>query len=257
MPTVATPAQHVGRPSGINQVGTVVSVSGLSVLEAGGPNFERTTVFTFSAMSISITDASAYASQQIYDFPRGKIQILGGSSYLAFTTTSTIASTLNSGVTVQYGFGSAAASATTLASTMIDVLPGIGHTVPTFTSSTTINVASTAVTSHVGAFTSITALTAGIGTANNSLQDCTSSYSEAAVENNFEDVAQKINEIIARLNGMGNALQILDGSITAKDLYLNLAVGTGGDIDADATVTVSGTLVLRWTNLGVWDFPYA
>lgn len=154
----------------------------------------RQLTLTLTNVPLSVTDASAYGSVKLLTLPEGQITLLSGiAKALAFTTTSAIASTLNSGVTVQYGLGTAAASATTLATTMINVAPGSGQTVPTFTSSTTINVASTAVNSILAAPTN------------------------------------------------------LDGTGTALPIYLNVAVGTATDIDGDATLTVSGTVILTFT----------
>lgn len=193
----------IGRraPRGLDDVGTIVSLAGLTVKHYNTGAGQFKSVFTFSAFALSITDSLAYSGVKIYDFPKGKIHFKAAVSYLAFTTTSVIASTLNSGVTVSYGFGTVTASSATLATTMINVLAGTGQTVPTFTSSTTINVASTAVTHHT----------------------------------------------------LANPIPI-DGSATALDLYFNLAVPTATDIDADATLTVTGTLVLEWSNLGGYDF---
>lgn len=138
-----TPTIGKNRPSELlmDQVGTVTSLPGLKVEECGeGPI--RQSIFTFTAMSHVLSDTNAYSSQKIYTFPKGVITIVGSVGMLTFTTTTAIASTLNASKTVQWGLGSAAASATTLATTMIDMLPGSGQTVPTFTSSATINVAS-------------------------------------------------------------------------------------------------------------------
>lgn len=57
-----------------------------------------------------------------------------------------------------------------------------------------------------------------------------------------------------------SALIAIDGSATALPLFLNLGVPTvgGADIDADVPdggVTVTGTLVILWSNLGGFDFP--
>lgn len=41
-----------------------------------------------------------------------------------------------------------------------------------------------------------------------------------------------------------------DGTGTAKDAFLNIAVAEATDIDANATVTVSGTLIITWVDLG-------
>lgn len=41
-----------------------------------------------------------------------------------------------------------------------------------------------------------------------------------------------------------------DGTATAKDVFLNTAYATTTDVDADATQTISGTVVITWVNLG-------
>lgn len=46
------------------------------------------------------------------------------------------------------------------------------------------------------------------------------------------------------------AAAFFDGTGTAKDLYLNTAYATTGDVDGDATQTISGTVVITWQNLG-------
>lgn len=189
-------------PRGLDDLGSLVSgLTGIGVKHYSSDGTNVTSVFTFTAFPITIPDATAYVGTKIYDFPRGWIHIQSACSYLTFTTTSAIAGTLNSGVTVSYGFGTVTASNVTLATTMINVLAGTGLTVPTFTSSTTINVASAAVTHAT----------------------------------------------------LGNPLP-LNGSATALDLYFNIAVPTATDIDADATITCTGTLVVKWTNIGGWDF---
>lgn len=140
---VATPPVRKDRHRRFDQVGTVVAKSGLSHDEFGsGYGPFNCTVFTLDAMAMTITDALAYASQQLYNFPTGLIRVYDAVGALTLTTTSAIASTLNSGVTVNWGLGTAAASAATLATTMINILPGTSGTLPAFTSSTVINVAS-------------------------------------------------------------------------------------------------------------------
>jgi hypothetical protein len=63
------------------------------------------------------------------------------------------------------------------------------------------------------------------------------------------------------LDGAGSALSTastadvagavtLDGTTTPVDLYLNLALATGADIDADGTLTVTGMITLLWENWG-------
>lgn len=141
MSTFPTPTIRRDRPTGSKQAGTVVAASGLTCTEFGFGPF-RCTEFVFDSFAITITDALAYVGTKIYDFPVGVIHVLDASGAFTLTTTSAIASTLNSGVVVNWGVGSATASAATLANAMIDMLPGDSATLPAFASSTTIDVAS-------------------------------------------------------------------------------------------------------------------
>jgi hypothetical protein len=172
-------------------VGDVPSVSGLSSKTDGGPGgFYRTTI-TLNDVSQTVVNGTEYQGTKIYDFPECRMYVIGAVATLRQKTTSTIASTLNSGVTGAIGVGTATASATTLATTMQDIIPTTA-----FTSSTTINVAGTAVTAVLA------------------------------------------------------SPAVFDGTATAKDLFLNTAYATTGDVDADATQTISGTIVVTWVNLG-------
>jgi len=51
------------------------------------------------------------------------------------------------------------------------------------------------------------------------------------------------------LKGVNTATAFLDGTATAADVYLNLAVPDAGS-SADDTVAVSGTITITWINLG-------
>ena len=42
---------------------------------------------------------------------------------------------------------------------------------------------------------------------------------------------------------------LINGTATAADLYINTAYATTGDVDADATQTLTGTIVITWMNL--------
>lgn len=137
---------------GVGAIPTTLATT-LTAQEFGGNAPSKQTLLTLSAMPYTITDALAYAGLLIYTFPAGYIVIEGCVASLTFTTTSALASTLNTGVTVQYGLGTVTASATTLATTMININPGTGQSVPTFTSSTTVNVAPATVTSFLIAVT--------------------------------------------------------------------------------------------------------
>lgn len=175
--------------------GSVPSAVGATcVANELGSGVVHQTVLTLSGVLQDVVNGTEYQGTKIYSFPAGRILVLGVTASLAPTTTSIIGSTLNSGVTGSLGLGTATASATTLASTMVDLLPATA-----FTSSTTINVAAAAVGAALAASAQF------------------------------------------------------DGTTTAKDMFLNSAFATTGDVDADATMTWAGTVTVTWINLG--DLP--
>lgn len=104
------------------------------------------TTLTLADVAQSVVNGTEYQGTKIYDFPQGRISVLGVTATLQQKTTSALASTLNAGSTGAIALGTAAASATTLASTMVDLLPSTA-----FTSSATINVAGTAVSASLAA----------------------------------------------------------------------------------------------------------
>lgn len=91
-------------------------------------------------------EGTEYQSTKIYTFPEGRILVLGCIATLQQKTTSELATTLNSGSTGAIALGSAAASNVSLTGTMVDLMPSTA-----FTSSTTINVAGTAVSAPLEA----------------------------------------------------------------------------------------------------------
>lgn len=103
------------------------------------------TTLTLNNVPQAVVNGTEYQGTKIYDFPQGRILILGVTATLQQKTTSAIASTLNS-ATGAISLGTATASAVTLASTMADLLPSTA-----FTSSTVINVAGTAVSAALAA----------------------------------------------------------------------------------------------------------
>lgn len=153
---MSTPSVHQGRPKDLNLVGTVPAATlanGVTVLECGMDGPMRTTVFKFTNMLVTITDtATPFGSVQLYDFPTGIIKIHGASIRFTPTTTTAIATTLNSGVTCNWGVGTVTAAALDLGTTtQQNVIPGTSETDKTFTSSTTINVAAAAATGFLAA----------------------------------------------------------------------------------------------------------
>ena len=149
------------------------------------------TTLTLNNVPQTVVNGTEYQGTKIYDFPQGRILVMGVTATLQQKTTSVLASTLNASSTGAISLGTVTASSTTLATTMVDLLPSTA-----FTSSATINVAGTAVSAALAASAQF------------------------------------------------------DGTTTAKDVYLNTAYATTGDVDADATQTISGTIVITWTNLG-------
>ena len=157
--------------------------------EQFGPLFQTT--LYLSDVPQAVVNGTEYQSSKIYTFPEGRILVHGVTATLQQKTTSALASTLNASSTGAISLGTAAASATTLSGTMVDLLPSTA-----FTSSATISVAGTAVS--------------------------------AALASSAQ----------------------FDGTTTAKPVYLNTAYATTTDVDADATQTISGTVVLTWIWLG-------
>jgi hypothetical protein len=116
---------------------------GLKV-EQFGPFYQMT--FTLDNVGQTVVNGTEFQSTLLYTFPEGRINVLGVTATLQQKTTSAIASTLNSGVTGAIALGTAAASNVSLTGTMVDLLPSTA-----FTTSTTINVAGTAVTAALAA----------------------------------------------------------------------------------------------------------
>lgn len=106
--------------------------------EQFGPIFQ--TKITLDNVTQAVVNGTEYQSTKLMTFPEGRLFVLGTTATLRQKTTSALASTLNASSTGAIGLGTAAASATTLATTMVDLLPSTA-----FTSSATINVAGTAV----------------------------------------------------------------------------------------------------------------
>jgi len=122
----------------------VAAVTGLSATTIG--DVVQQVTFTLTNVPQSVVNGTEYQSTKLYDFPNGRINVLGVVATLAQKTTSAILGTLNGGATGAVALGTAAASSTTLATTMVDLLPSTA-----FASSTVINVAGTAVSAALAA----------------------------------------------------------------------------------------------------------
>ena len=98
------------------------------------------TKLTLDNVPQTVVNGTEYQGTKIYTFPEGRILVLGVTATLRQKTTSTLASTLNASSTGAISLGTATASSTTLATTMVDLLPSTA-----FTSSATVNTPGTAV----------------------------------------------------------------------------------------------------------------
>lgn len=130
------------------QLGRQAAVSGLKRTISGDAAGAFRVKLTLSRMSITVTDALAYASQKLLDLPAGRIQMVGGVASLAFAVSTTRASTINDNAAMDWSIGSAAASSITLASTMVDIVAKQDKTldgaVAAFTTAQAANAAATA-----------------------------------------------------------------------------------------------------------------
>lgn len=110
----------------------------VSAAEYGEGNIHRT-VLTLTALPLTLRDTEQGLGVKVYDFPAGRILILGATGSVAGTTTSVLADTLNAGVTYNWGVGSTTQANGTLATTEQNILQTTNGT-----ASATINVAGAA-----------------------------------------------------------------------------------------------------------------
>ncbi len=116
--------------------GTLAAVTGLTVAEYGLFGVFHRTVFTLAAVPITLLDTTVGAGTKFYDFPLGQTLILAASGQVAETTTSVLSSTLNTGITYNWGVGTVTQANGTLATTEQDIIPTTNGV-----ASATINVA--------------------------------------------------------------------------------------------------------------------
>jgi len=128
----STTTVNIGAPSGAT----------VSAVETGNGT-QHKTVLTLTALPLTLVNADGLNGKgvKIYDFPLGSITILGSVGHVAETTTSAILTTLNGGVTYNWGVGSTTQVNAVLATTEQDI-----QTKANGVSSTVINVAAAAST---------------------------------------------------------------------------------------------------------------
>lgn len=115
---------------------TAGAKNGSTVTATETEGIVQKTVLTFTDLPLTLADATVGAGVKIYDFPEGRIGILGSHGAINLTTTSVLASTLNAGVTYNWGVGSTTQANGTLATTEQNIIQTANGT-----ASATINVA--------------------------------------------------------------------------------------------------------------------
>lgn len=169
----------------------VAAVTGLTATDVCLDGVHHQTTFTLAAVALAVTDALAYASKKLFDFPEGRILVEGATGSLQFAVTSDRSTTINDSASLTWSLGSVAASNIALTSTMVDQLPLATKVLSAAT--TALNTAST-------------------------------------------------NKLAASAQ--------FDGTGTPIAAYLNTAFATNTDIDADGTMTATGSITITWTQLG-------
>lgn len=104
-----------------------VAGSGIAAVEDGHDTIRRT-VLTLADRALAVTSALKYAGTKIYDWPLGRILILGCVAELKFGVTSVRADTINDNAAMDWSLGTVTASNVTLATTMLDIAPKADHT---------------------------------------------------------------------------------------------------------------------------------
>lgn len=103
-------------------------------------------------------------------------------------------------------------------------------------------------TAGVGGITDTAAVVVGVGTATLAVDNATLTGTEADL---VPSTAATLSGGVG--TGKGKSLTagavVFDGTTTAKDAWLNIAV-PDADSTANDTITVSGTITLVWANLG-------
>lgn len=219
------------------------------------------TILTLTDVDISTTDngaAGAQGSLKLYDFPQGLIEIIGAEVNLTTEAAAGIGAT--AALVASLGTATVGAGDATLTGTEADIHPSIsgtlvdsagtlqGKTMPT--AGTLAGIASLT-DSTAGSANDTVAAMADIACAGGSTPSATNVNTAvntvlAVIRDNFADVIAKINALLAA-TVIGR--RVFDGTGTAKDCYLNLAVPDAGST-TNSTVTVNGTVTLHWINHG-------
>lgn len=162
----------------------------VSAIEYGNAVIHKT-VLTLAATPVAVANADAFGSTKIYDFPEGRIFVLGVTASIQWAVIGVRDDTINNNASLTWGLGTDPASNSTIAAAMVNLAPKTTKVLAA--AGATLNTASTVA---------------------------------LAAE--------------AQFNGTG----------TAIDANLNVGFETGDDIDADGSLTATGTVTITWINLG-------
>jgi len=125
--------------------------------EAGDAVVHQTTLVLVNT-PLTLLMASRGGGLKIYDFPKGRIAVLGALGSAALITTSVLANTLNGAKTANWGVGSTVQATPTLATTEQNLLPTTA-----ITSSATVNVAGAVSPSALAAAVALDGTTTPVG----------------------------------------------------------------------------------------------
>lgn len=118
-----------------------VAGANVTATEVAGVALHRTQL-TLAATPVTVTDASAYANTKVYDFPEGRVLVLGATGSLQYAVTSDRTATINGNAGLNWAVGTAAATNVALTGTMADLLPQTAMTLSAANAS--LNTASSA-----------------------------------------------------------------------------------------------------------------
>ena len=129
-------------------IGSLETVTGLSVVHKQLGTQVRST-FTLAGVIQAVVDPTQYQFTKLFTFPAGEIQFMKANVSLQQKTITDVATTIIAAAAGKLGVGTAPASNTTLASTMINLVPGSGETPTPFTTSPTTGTLATLFTAKL------------------------------------------------------------------------------------------------------------
>lgn len=106
----------------VNNPGEVPEVDGIEAIH-NGLGVVNQTVLILDGVAIDVAKDDAYASAKIYEFPAGRILVLGVLASLQWGVTTPRDDTINDSADLSWAIGSAEASSDTLSDAMVDLIP--------------------------------------------------------------------------------------------------------------------------------------